>query len=29
MITAVDLVLCNFILVVWRSSDYGGLSCFV
>ena len=25
MITAVDLVLSNFILVVWRSSDYGGL----
>ena len=24
MITAVDLVLSNFILVVWRSSDYGG-----
>ena len=29
MITAVDLVLSNFILVVWRSSDYGGPSCFV
>ena len=29
MIMAVDLVLSNFILVVWRSSDYSGLSCFV
>jgi hypothetical protein len=29
VITAVDLVLSNFILVVWRSSDYGGRSCFV
>ena len=29
MITAVDLVLSNFILVVWRSSDYAGRSCFV
>ena len=29
MITAVHLVLSNFILVVWRSSDYGGPSCFV
>ena len=29
MIMAVDLVLSNFILVVWRSSDYGGRSCFV
>jgi hypothetical protein len=26
---AVDLVLSNFILVVWRSSDYAGRSCFV
>ena len=29
MIMEVDLVLSNFILVVWRSSDYGGRSCFV
>jgi hypothetical protein len=29
VITAVDLILSNFILVVWRSSDYGGRSCFV
>jgi hypothetical protein len=29
VITAVDLVLFNVIMVVWRSSDYGGTSCFI
>jgi hypothetical protein len=29
VIMPVDLVLSNFILVVWRSSDYSGISCFV
>jgi hypothetical protein len=29
VIMEVHLVMSNFILVVWRSSDYGGRSCFV
>ena len=29
VIMEVDLVLSNLILVVWRSSDYGGPSCSV